>query len=240
MKRHLLAGLVLLTIIGCGSKDANSTRAGGREATASSGAPDGESPSEEPEHVPSLWAHAAVDEDGAAQIVEVIDYDFGTAERHGIIRSVPGLSPSAEVTASSDDAPDDVRVEPSNGDAEPGAVIRIGDPDEVVSGRHRYRLQFPLSQVTVSGGADWNAVGTGWEVPIESVELHLTAEFEFSSLYCSRRLLGLRNDCDRIEQLEPGHLVATIDDLEPGEGVWIHAQYDQPLPTAPSPPRPPS
>ena len=42
------------------------------------------------ERVTALWAGAEVDAQGAARIVEVVDYDFGSEPRHGIFRDVPG------------------------------------------------------------------------------------------------------------------------------------------------------
>jgi hypothetical protein len=43
------------------------------------------------ERITGLWAGAKVGAGGAARIVEVIDYDFGSRRRHGIFRDVPGL-----------------------------------------------------------------------------------------------------------------------------------------------------
>ena len=42
---------------------------------------------------------------GAARVVEVIDYDFGNRERHGIYRDVSGLDPGDPVEVSSPSAP---------------------------------------------------------------------------------------------------------------------------------------
>ena len=63
------------------------------------------------ERVTGLWAGAAIGSDGRAGIVEVIDYDFGINQRHGIFRDVPGLSPDAQVAVSSATAPSDMTLE---------------------------------------------------------------------------------------------------------------------------------
>ena len=55
----------------------------------------------DPERISGLWAGGAIGSDGRAGVVEVIDYDFGTQQRHGIFRDVPGLSSDAQVAASS-------------------------------------------------------------------------------------------------------------------------------------------
>ena len=62
------------------------------------------------ERVSRLWVGATIGNDGSAQIVEVVDYDFGANSRHGIFRDVPGLRTSAPLQVHSPDAPDDVAV----------------------------------------------------------------------------------------------------------------------------------
>ena len=57
------------------------------------------------ERVVELWVGATVADDGSARITEVIDWNFGPADRHGIVRDVPGLRTSAPVEVSSPDAP---------------------------------------------------------------------------------------------------------------------------------------
>jgi hypothetical protein len=46
------------------------------------------------ERVPRLWAGAEVGPVGAARVVEAIDYDFGSRQRHGIYRDIPGWRPA--------------------------------------------------------------------------------------------------------------------------------------------------
>src|SRR6185437_12117645 len=48
-----------------------------------------------PERITSLWVSATIADEGSAQVEEVIDYDFGGHQRHGIFRTVPGLRTSA-------------------------------------------------------------------------------------------------------------------------------------------------
>jgi Predicted membrane protein (DUF2207) len=100
------------------------------------------------ERITRLWAGADVGDDGAARVVEVIDYDFGNRERHGIFRDVPGLNPDDLVEVSSPSAPDQVQV---TGTAQQ-TRLRIGDPYRTVSGRHRYRIAYPLAGVAPAVG----------------------------------------------------------------------------------------
>jgi hypothetical protein len=97
------------------------------------------------ERVTGLWAAAAVDTEGNGRITEVIDYDFGRESRHGIFRDVPGLRSAAPIIVKSATAPADVLVE--------GSRIRIGNPSQLVTGRHRYTVMYGLDAVAPPRGA---------------------------------------------------------------------------------------
>jgi Predicted membrane protein (DUF2207) len=187
------------------------------------------------EPISRLWAGATVGGDGVARITEVIDYDFGGQRRHGIFRDVPGLDPAGPVEVSSATAPDQVEV---TGTAQQ-ARVRIGDPDRTVSGRHRYRVAYPLPGVAPGGRLAWDAVGTAWPVPIAGVELHVVAPWRLERVRCVRGAAGSEDPC-QIAQPEPGHLVATAGDLDDGEGVTLFATAGPRLAAAPALPAPPA
>ena len=192
------------------------------------------------ERVERLWTSAELADDGSAQITEVIDYDFGAlSEKHGIFRDVPDLSPQAPITVDSPDAPDAIQVTPEAIEGREGARIRIGDPNVTVSGRHRYRIDYPLPGVVRSTTLDWEAVGVSWEVPIEEAEIHVVAPFELLDATCSTGVTGSQGGCE-VREVAPGHLVTTVDDLDPGEGVSIEARTSSDLATTPAPPEPPA
>src|SRR5829696_10153626 len=62
------------------------------------------------ERIPRLWAGAAVGPGGAARVVEAIDYDFGSRQRHGIYRDIPGLAAGDPVQVASPTAPAQLQV----------------------------------------------------------------------------------------------------------------------------------
>jgi len=189
------------------------------------------------ERVTGMWAGAEVAADGGATVVEVIDYDFGPQAKHGIFRDVPGLradDPGA-VRVSSGTAPADVQLSPSGG----GTRIRVGDPNRTVTGRHRYRIEYPLGGVAPGGVLAWDAVGTGWTVPIGAVEVHVAAPFEFRDVRCVRGGVSAEDPCASAAQAEPGRLDATESGLDPGEGVTVYAT-GTPIGAAPSLPEPPA
>jgi hypothetical protein len=184
--------------------------------------------------ISAVWAGAAVAGDGSAQVVEVIDYDFGVWHRHGILREVPGMR-QGSVQVSSATAPDDVLVQESGLQTQ----IRVGDPSLTVTGRHRYRLRYLLDRVAPDARLAWNAVGTGWPVTIGDVRVDVVAPFEFRDPRCVRGVIGSTTPC-RVAQPEPGHLVAELHGLRAHQGATLYAAGGHELAAAPPLPMPAS
>lgn len=142
--------------------------------------------------IPSFDAQIEIQPDGRLHIVETIEADFNSLEKHGIYRDVP-------VRFDYDDAHDriypvDVRsVTDRDGrpvpfakiDASPYLRLQIGDPDVTVSGRQTYVIDYTVQgalnaiapgaegALNASTGHDelyWNIIGgEGWPVPVERV-----------------------------------------------------------------------
>lgn len=188
------------------------------------------------ERVTQMWVRAELGAEGSAQITEVIDYEFGgtAVDKHGIFRTVPDLPIDAPITVSSD-APDDVSVTPDLG----GAKIRIGNPSQTVTGRHRYTIEYPLAGVAVGTRVDWDAVGTEWEVPIEDAEIHLVAPFTLDDIDCFVGSQGSGTACD-VRVVEPGHIAVNVEGIDPGEGVSLEGTTGGPVPSPPVAPQPPA
>jgi hypothetical protein len=196
------------------------------------------------EEVTRYWTSAVVADDGSAEVTEVIDYDFGLNQKHGIFRWVPGLDSAAPITVSSPDAPDQTEVSTisdtrNDGTVGTGTNIRIGDPDQTISGEKRYRIGYDLPGVRVGETVDWEAVGTGWDVGMKTVEVHLVTPFELESPLCVSGPAGSRDTCD-IREVEPGHVVATVEDLGAHEGVSIEGMQGAALDVVPAAPDPPA
>ncbi|MEV0095124.1 DUF2207 domain-containing protein [Streptomyces sp. NPDC050738] len=190
------------------------------------------------EHVARLWTEAALAADGRARITEVIDYDFGNENRHGILRDVPGLAAEAEVSVTMGGKRVPYQVEPDMGD-DGETRIRIGDADRTVTGRHRYRIQYELDGIAPGGKLAWNAVGTGWQVPLDHVEIHVTGPYEFGGIRCAGGARASREPC-QVGRPLPGHLTLAIDNLKAGRGATLYAVSAGQLATAPPPPVEPS
>ena len=151
--------------------------------------------------------------DDSIRVTEVIEYDFGSTQHHGIFRDVPTReayddrydrvfplhveSVSATGGASAD-------YEVSN---EPGGItrIKIGDPDVTTSGVHTYTIVYTVD-AAMNGFPDhdelyWNAIGDQWEVPVDHATATVEAPAEISDAACYagplERLHGLRPPEDR-------------------------------------------
>ncbi|MEO7428688.1 MAG: DUF2207 domain-containing protein, partial [Acidimicrobiales bacterium] len=88
------------------------------------------------------------------------------------------------------------------------------------------------------GHLAWDAVGTGWMVPVSQTEVHVVAPWRFEGLTCSRGTTGRTGGCT-LTQPEPGHLVVTVGSLKSGEGITIQADRGAALAMPPRLPAPP-
>lgn len=146
---------------------------------------------------------------GTLAVRETIDYDFGTNERHGIVRDIPVRVPFdsdtdrvyelADVRVSSPSgAPSDVERSEGGGTES----LRIGDPDETVSGRQTYVIEY-----TVVGALNafedhdelyWNAIGNGWDVAIGQATVRVDAPAAVQRSACFAGPTGSSLPCESL------------------------------------------
>ncbi|MGY1856935.1 DUF2207 domain-containing protein [Modestobacter sp. SYSU DS0290] len=175
--------------------------------------------------------------DGTLRVTEVIDYDFGDEERHGIERLIPErlpyeqtrdrLHPISDVSVDSPTgAPADTELTREDG----VLTIRVGDEDTEVSGRHTYEIGYRVAGVADAGSEvdelRWNAVGTGWQVPIDDVDVRVTGPGGAAPVEadCVVGDQGSRTPCEAA--VEPGgELHAQASGLEPEEGVTVAGRW---------------
>jgi hypothetical protein len=138
----------------------------------------------------------AIQDDGHLEITEVIAYDFGSNEKHGIFRDIPTrfrfdakhdrVYPLTlrSVTADPASTPTDTKV------SEVGNLtrIRICDPDITVTGQHTYVITYSvegaLNHFQDHDELFWNGIGTEWDVPIEHGETIVTAPAGITQVTC--------------------------------------------------------
>jgi len=136
-----------------------------------------------------------VEADGSLAVREVIAYDFGSVSRHGIFREIPVRLPYDdqfervyeidEIAVTTDtDASDAIDVTDESGIKK----IRIGDPDETITGRHTYTVSYRVKG-SLNGFPDhdelyWNAIGQYWPVPIGAATVSVTVPATVGQVAC--------------------------------------------------------
>jgi hypothetical protein len=128
------------------------------------------------EQVTSFSAAVNIASDASVQVVETINYDFGSEERHGITRDLPTkytrngshynlrLSVQSVTGAGTDPVP--YQQTRTVG----GIQLRIGDANQYVSGQQTYVITYDV-QRAINFFPDhdefyWNITGNSTEVPI--------------------------------------------------------------------------
>jgi hypothetical protein len=127
------------------------------------------------ERITSYYAQVTVQHDGSTLVSEQITYDFGADRRHGIFRVIPvrfrynggydRIYPIDVQSVRSDNAAGQYSVD-SNGSS---VSIRIGNPDQTVTGTHRYMITYvvrgSLNAFANQDELSWNVVGNPWQGP---------------------------------------------------------------------------
>ena len=113
--------------------------------------------------------------------------------------------------------------------------VKVGDPNTTINGRHRYLLDYELPRDVLLDAADtlaWDAVGTKWTVDIQRAEVHIVAPWELEGATCTSGPRAATGGCE-LREVEPGHLVTEVEDLDPGEGVTVRAERGAALAATP-------
>lgn len=182
------------------------------------------------ESITSYDTAFAIQPDGSVVVTEQIVYDFGGGERHGIIREIPVRSryngsydrtyTLTVQSVQSPDAPAQYQVE-NNGSS---VSIKIGDPGQLVTGEHTYRLTYRLQGVLTAFTSDdefyWNAIGNQWNVPIDRATVRVSAPAQVIRAACYAGPAGSTRSCQQ-GGITNGTAAFTETGLGPQEGVTV-------------------
>ena len=124
------------------------------------------------------------------------------------------------LSVQSPDAPAQYQAE-HNGSS---VSIRIGDPSQLVTGEHTYRLTYKLQGVlTAYANHDefyWNATGNQWNVPIGRTAVHVSAPAQVTRAACYAGPTGSTRPCQQ-GGITHGVAAFTQTGLGPDEGVTV-------------------
>jgi uncharacterized membrane protein len=149
--------------------------------------------------------------DDSIFVTEVIEYDFGSTQHHGIFRDVPTRQAyddrydrvyplHVESVTATGGASADYDVSSESGGI---TRIKIGDPDETISGRHTYTIVYTV-EGAMNGFADhdelyWNAIGDQWDVPIDRATVTVDAPAGILNAACYAGPAGSHAECDKLK-----------------------------------------
>ncbi len=187
------------------------------------------------EYVQDFRSRIKLSQDNTAAVTERIVYDFGEHRRHGIYREIPtryftgeeeGYETEFElesVARAGEDAQH--RITEEHGSVR----IRVGDPEERITGQHTYTIRYSLQPVVLSGGNEdtfrLDVTGNGWDVPIRNVHASLISQPGVVNATCYTGEFG--EDTQECTTETDNHAITYIatERLTSGEGVTIEAAY---------------
>jgi uncharacterized protein (TIGR04222 family) len=189
------------------------------------------SPAPAAEHIASYRVGIEIEPDGSLQVAETIDYDFGSTPHHGIFRDIPTalryddrydrVFPLEVLSVDSATAPHQYEVEDISGGL---TRIKIGDPDQEISGEHTYGIRYSVVGALNAFGdhleLDWNAIGDRWDVGIDHATVTVRAPGRIRRVVCFAGPTGSTESC--ASATSDGDL-ATFDakGLLPFEGMTV-------------------
>lgn len=194
---------------------------------------------------PSSWritkyhVDVKIAKDGTATVVTDLDFDFANDRGHGpyivlVKRMRVPKDPDKwrmidmdVKSVTSDTGAPTYWVDKGNSDA---MMLRIGDPNRYVRGVQNYKITYTVRGLIApkheQSGMDefnWSVIGTGWEVPINNVQVTVTGPTATSKVACFQgRSYSLACSADG-----QGSTTATYTttSLRPGNGMQVVAGY---------------
>ncbi|MEU8797483.1 DUF2207 domain-containing protein [Spirillospora sp. NPDC048819] len=170
--------------------------------------------------------------DGVLRVRETITYDFGESGRHGIVRLVPfrrgdRLYEVRDIrTSSSTGAPARVQTMKLLNDVQ----ISVGGRQGEVRGRQAYVIEYEVARAfTPRAGHDaltWDAIGTGWDVPIRNAAVRVEAPVPLRHVTCDAGAPGATTRC--LRDRDGPYAVDFIQrNLAPHEGMKVRVRLPE-------------
>jgi hypothetical protein len=183
------------------------------------------------ERITNYRAEVTIERDGTIEVHETIAYDFDGVPHHGIYRDVPVRTDQSgkdgydrvypltvESVRASAGTPAQYTVE-EDGDNQ---RIKIGDPDETITGAHTYDIVYRVrGALNAFGDHDelvWNAVGTDWSVPIDRASAVVHAPAAIPRVGCATGSYGSTLPCTTAAAAGDNAVFA-VSQLAPYEGM---------------------
>ena len=199
------------------------------------------------EQIASFDVRARLASDRMLTVTEVITYDFGSNEKHGIYREIPVRYARnggtyryrlnvAGVTRDGEDEPYTT--------SESGGLLtlKIGDADRTITGSHVYAITYTTNRAINffdgEGELYWNVTGNGWQVPIGQASFVLTGPDGFDAaparVVCYTGVYGSTEQTCTNEGAGTQLTIAATRPLAPAEGLTFAVRFPKGLIVEPS------
>ncbi len=190
-----------------------------------------------PEQISSYEVDVRIEPSGVVRVHEVIDYDFGVHQKHGIFRDIPvrfdypqkadhdRVYPLDVLSVrASEGTPGGYTIESGDSDGVGLKRIEIGDPDVTITGPHTYEITYTLRGV-LNGFEDHdelylNAIGPGWKVPIRQATVDVEAPADITRVGCFSGPLRSNLPCASATSSGPT-ATFTQDDIPPNAAFTV-------------------
>jgi uncharacterized membrane protein YgcG len=194
---------------------------------------------------------ATIAPDASVHVQEHIVYDFGTAQRHGIYRTIPvryqTQTGNITITLSDITVADQVGKQYAFSTSFSGndEEIKIGDANVLLSGTKTYVVSYTVSRaIGYFNDHDelyWNVTGNGWQVPVSQASAHVVLPAQVAqgtiSADCFVGLVGSAEACGATIIGAPNETAGTAQNiyftqqqvLAPGSGLTIAVGFPKGL-----------
>lgn len=196
------------------------------------------SPAQAAEEIKSFDVTIELNQDSSFLVTEEINYDFGSAQRHGIYREIPfkytdGARGNFKVRM------DEFSVTDENGRPYNFKVstsgrnkkIKIGDADKFVTGQKTYVISYRVKRAILFGdneGKDelyWNVTGNDWDVPVDhaSAKVILPTDLPKQEIAasCYQGRFSSNEQCQKVNILSGSQVYFDQNSLSIGEGLTV-------------------
>jgi hypothetical protein len=191
--------------------------------------------------ITSFDVEVSVEKNGTIVVVEHIEYDFGSEQKHGIYRDIPTVyeidGKNKKLTLR------DIQVVNENEQVYEAKVsgsnpvrIKIGDSEKTITGKHTYVISYTvLGALRYFEDFDevyWNATGDKWVVPIEKTSVRVLLPDGFSdegsnqACYVGKQGSTARCNIALVQRNLRWEAVSSYEKtLNPGEGVTVAVSF---------------
>lgn len=191
------------------------------------------------EKIDNFYTKIAVEKSGQIKVVETLNYDFGSVQRHGIYRDIDRIKINENgkryvleifIQSVTDEVGKAYKY--STTTTKDSYQVKIGDADTLVTGKNTYNITYIVSGALTYFSEHqelyWNATGDRWEIPI----LNASTQVQFSESVGNTLLdvvcyTGLKGSTESNCQTSKtsNSVIVTTQNLNVGEGLTFAVKF---------------